>query len=51
LKGSINKSYAELIVGKTIFAFWWKPRMWGLSFHSSPCCRLYIEVGPFELMR
>lgn len=33
----------------TIALTWWRPmRMWGLSVHGAPCCRLWFELGPLE---
>jgi len=41
-----------LHLGLLMLGFTWDPRLWGLDWHgpASPCCWLWIDIGPFELM-
>lgn len=33
--------------GGLFLEFYGHPRMWGFSYHGQPCCRFFLEAGPF----
>ena len=49
---ALCKTFAQWELGDWCFTVFFNPRVWWLGYHrNAACCKFWLLIGPFELMR